>query len=46
MCYNDKYADIYLQVKYRGRLIVRLKAIKFKKDIFCYLSFYLYYGFF
>ena len=27
--------------KYIGRLIVRLKAIKYKKDFFCYLSSYL-----
>ena len=27
-------------LKYIGRLIVKLKAIKYKQDFFCYLSFY------
>ena len=37
--------DIYLQVKHKDKLIVKLKAIKSRKDTFCYLSSYLYYSF-
>ena len=44
--YDNRYASITLQVKYKGGLIVKLKAIKFKKDIFRYLSSYLHYSFF
>ena len=43
---NDRCISIILQVKYRGGLIAKLKAIKFKKDTFYYLSFYLYCSFF
>ena len=43
--YEDKYLGITLWVKRRGQLIIRLKAIKSRKDIFCYLSSYLYYSF-
>ena len=34
------------QVKRKSGLIIRLKAIKSKKNIFYYLSFYLFYNFF
>ena len=36
--------DRIFQVKYNDWLIIRLKAIKSKKDIYCYLSSYLYYS--
>ena len=35
------YQKIF-RVKRRYQLIVRLKAIKYKKDFLCYLSFYIY----
>ena len=36
----------FLQIKCKGCLIEKLKAIKSRKDIFCYLSFYLHCGLF
>ena len=35
-----KLVDRFFKPKQRGSLIVRLKAIKSREDIFCYLSFY------
>ena len=35
----DKYVWIYGVSKCMGKLIVKLKAIKYKKDSSCYLSF-------
>ena len=46
MNYKDKCLGITLWVKRRGELIVRLKAIKYRKDTFRYLSSYLHYSFF
>ena len=43
---NDKCSDITFRVKRRGSLIVRLKAIKYKKDILSYLSSYTIFIFF
>ena len=43
---KDKCLGITFKVKYKGKLIVKLKAIKSKKDIFYYLSSYLHYSFF
>ena len=43
---KDRYSNITFQIKRRGQLIVRLKAIESRKDIFCYLSFYLHCSFF
>ena len=43
---KDKCSSITLWVKRRGKLIVKLKAIKFWEDIFCYLSSYLHHSFF
>ena len=43
---DNKYVNKTLQVKCRDKLIVKLKVIKFKKDIFYYLFFYLHYSFF
>ena len=31
---------ILWNLKYIGRLVIKLKVIKYKKDFFCYLSFY------
>ena len=42
---KKKYLDITFWVKYNDELIVRLKIIKSKEDIFCYLSFYLHCSF-
>ena len=38
--------NIIFQIKYKGLLIVTLKSIKSRKNIFYYLSFYLHYSFF
>ena len=43
---EDKCLNITLWVKLRGQLIVKLIAIESRKNIFCYLSFYLHYSFF
>ena len=43
---RDKCLGITLQVKHKDELIVKLKAIKSKEDIFCYLFFYLHCSFF
>ena len=43
---RDKYSNITFQVKCKDKLIVRLKTIRSRKDIFCYLFFYLHYSFF
>ena len=37
--HDNKYMVIIFQVKYSDKLIVKLKTIKSKKDIFYYLSF-------
>ena len=37
---RDRYVDLTLRVKYRGWLIVRLKAIKSKENLLSYLSSY------
>ena len=42
---RDRCSGITLQVKCRGQLIVRLKAIESREDTFCYLSFYLHHSF-
>ena len=43
---NDRCSDVILRVKRRGFLIVRLKAIEFRGDIFFYLSSYFHCSFF
>ena len=43
---NDRYLDVTFRVKRRGSLIIRLKTIKSRENIFCYLSFYLHCSFF
>ena len=42
---KDKYSSIILCIKCKNRLIVRLKAIKSRKDTFYYLFCYFYYSF-
>ena len=42
---DNKCAGITFWVKYKGELIIKLKSIKFREDIFCYLFFYLFYSF-
>ena len=42
---GDRCSGVTLQVKSKGKLIVRLKAIESKEDTFCYLSFYLHRNF-
>lgn len=37
---KSKKFDQLFKSKYRSWLIIRLKTIKYKKNIFCYLSFY------
>ena len=37
----NKQIWFYWVLKYISWLIIRLKTIKYKKDFFCYLSFYL-----
>ena len=32
---------LYTVLKHINRLVIRLKVIKYKKNFFCYLSFYL-----
>lgn len=38
---NYRYLDINPQVKCRDKLIIKLKAINYKMDIFCYLFSYI-----
>lgn len=37
---SDEFLTIILQIKSKNSLIIRLKSIKYKKDIFYNLSFY------
>ena len=48
---TEKTRYIYIklkifQINYNNQLIIKLKAIQYKKDIFCYLFFYFYYKIF
>ena len=43
---KDRYSDVTYNIKYKSILIVKLKVIKFRKNIICYLCFYMQYSYF